>query len=653
MDTSTGSSEIAISLSTLSEFYPENTSNTRRRLRSTIENENRRAYEEFVAASKSVTGALDDLQKDIDVTGEKCLRMSETTANTRLSTSSLLEESQKLQEALQTSISRSQLVSEFRERYQLSPDELEAIKGGKIDEQFFKALDHVVSIHNNCKALLRTHHQRAGLELLDSMASLQETAYECICRWVREEGRKKVEDFNPDISPILHQAARALRARPILLSYCAEEIASARQSSNFQRFIHALTRGPRPIEMHAPDPWRYASDMLAWVHTSLASEREFFTSLFGDEEIENRTRDPSELSKPHEELEKEENGTMKRPLIPHILNIVFQSIARPLKVRLEQVLLTSPPPLLCFRLSQLFSFHMKTFDDILERNNYLSEALLSCRAMAMRTFHDNIRHRGEKLIKYPPAPPPDLSLPLQLAEGADLALDLIESYERSVDLNDSGVINHDEFDELLSMVIGPLISAAEKSSEALNPRASGRVDAGDHLDPSDQRVYILNCLHELQLPLEGHESANKRIENLKFISLEHMKALAKAEVDKTLSLCNLSDINLEFDRIRRLREAEEQVDVVGNPLLRLPQISAAMRNFFGLLSDPAALPEFRKLRAPQVKAEAVNWSLEALADAYAKVYNELKDPQNGFNVSEVEAEIRHTPKQVRTLLGVS
>lgn len=37
------------------------------------------------------------------------------------------------------------------------------------------------------------------------------------------------------------------------------------------RFIGALTRGgpggmPRPIEMHAHDPRRFVSDMLAWVH---------------------------------------------------------------------------------------------------------------------------------------------------------------------------------------------------------------------------------------------------------------------------------------------------------------------------------------------------------------------------------------------------
>ena len=50
--------------------------------------------------------------------------------------------------------------------------------------------------------------------------------------------------------------------------------------------MDALTRGgpgglPRPIEIHAHDPLRYVGDMLAWVHQSIAGEREFLESLFG------------------------------------------------------------------------------------------------------------------------------------------------------------------------------------------------------------------------------------------------------------------------------------------------------------------------------------------------------------------------------------
>ncbi|KAF6755603.1 oligomeric Golgi complex subunit 6, partial [Ephemerocybe angulata] len=38
---------------------------------------------------------------------------------------------------------------------------------------------------------------------------------------------------------------------------------------------------PRPIELHAHDPIRYVGDMLAWVHQSIAAEREFLGAVFG------------------------------------------------------------------------------------------------------------------------------------------------------------------------------------------------------------------------------------------------------------------------------------------------------------------------------------------------------------------------------------
>ena len=53
---------------------------------------------------------------------------------------------------------------------------------------FFAALSRVRAIHDNCRQLLRTHHQRAGLELMDLMAAHQESAYERLCRCVRGGG---------------------------------------------------------------------------------------------------------------------------------------------------------------------------------------------------------------------------------------------------------------------------------------------------------------------------------------------------------------------------------------------------------------------------------------------------------------------------------
>lgn len=63
-------------------------------------------------------------------------------------------------------------------------------------------------------------------------------------------------------------------------------LSQTRQSTLLSSFTDALTRGgpnglPRPIELHAHDPLRYVGDMLAWVHQTIAAEREFLESLFG------------------------------------------------------------------------------------------------------------------------------------------------------------------------------------------------------------------------------------------------------------------------------------------------------------------------------------------------------------------------------------
>ena len=56
------------------------------------------------------------------------------------------------------------------------------MQGEDIEEPFFAALERVRTIHSNCRSLLRSHHQRAGLELMESMSAHQEAAYERLCR---------------------------------------------------------------------------------------------------------------------------------------------------------------------------------------------------------------------------------------------------------------------------------------------------------------------------------------------------------------------------------------------------------------------------------------------------------------------------------------
>ncbi|KAK9107195.1 hypothetical protein Syun_023206 [Stephania yunnanensis] len=116
---------------------------------------------------------------------------------------------ERLKHELEVTTQRQEIVSCFLRDYQLSNEEIHALREEDLSENFFKALSHVQEIHANCKILLRTHHQQGladtvsadssdvvlvfsftppmdsftrCLELMDMMAVYQEGAYERLCR---------------------------------------------------------------------------------------------------------------------------------------------------------------------------------------------------------------------------------------------------------------------------------------------------------------------------------------------------------------------------------------------------------------------------------------------------------------------------------------
>ena len=202
------------------------------------------------------------------------------------------------------------------------------------------------------------------------------------------------------------------------------------------------------------------------------------------------------------------------PRLAELLDTVFESICRPLRVRIEQVLMSAPAPLLCFRLAQLLSFYLATVERLAGAGSQLAEALRGCRAMALRTLGEALKGRGDKLVRYPPPPPRDLAPPAALLEGADLAAELVECFEQSYEAQQGAGAGKD-FAAVLAAAVRPLVEMCERSSEALNPDAASRVDEGSHLAPSDQRVFLVNCLVALHAPLAGHAAAAEQAQALR------------------------------------------------------------------------------------------------------------------------------------------
>jgi hypothetical protein len=87
-----------------------------------------------------------------------------------------------------------------------------------INQLFFGALEKLQRIQKNCTVLLAADDQGLGLEVMDTMNGIQESAYERLFKWTLYECRM-LKYENPEVSIELRQAMHSLRLRPILFKF--------------------------------------------------------------------------------------------------------------------------------------------------------------------------------------------------------------------------------------------------------------------------------------------------------------------------------------------------------------------------------------------------------------------------------------------------
>ncbi|KAH0649607.1 hypothetical protein KY285_034855 [Solanum tuberosum] len=677
LETRTDTPDLLASLNTLSEFYTENTPHSRRNLRSTIEKRSLSINEEFLLSSTAAQKSLDRVEEEVNEIVECCDKIAMALSSCNATTGDIISTTERLKQEFEVTTQRQEIVSCFLRDYQLSPEEINALREEDLDENFFKALAHVQEIHANCKVLLRTHHQRAGLELMDMMAMYQEGAYERLCRWVQTECRRLGDVDNPEVGELLRTAVRCLKERPVLFKYCAEEVANMRHNALFRRFISALTRGgpgglPRPIEVHAHDPLRYVGDMLGWLHQALASERELVLALLDPDASDTRPTSHNYSKRVDSESEKTESD------LTFVLDRIFEGVCRPFKVRVEQVLHSQPNLIISYKLSNTLEFYFYTISDLLGIETSLCNTLLVLKEAAQKTFFDILKGRGEKLLRYPPLVAVDLSPPPALREGVSLLLEIIQTHD-SMMFPASG--KKPDFDPVISALLDPIIQMCEQAAEAHKSKGSmhssrrNRItsDPGQHrrssvdalLDGSNSaplpqtsetpaKIFLINCLCAIQQPLLGHEVASGYVKKLGVMIDNHINALVEKEVEAILRRCGLLTKMSHFRKSLEINESSNSI--ARTPLAEQEDtspvsVAESLKALFGLiLGSETAIPEFEQMQVPRLRSETSVQVARSLAEAYELIYRAIMDPENGY--TDPKSLARHPPDQIRTILGI-
>ncbi|XP_074655398.1 conserved oligomeric Golgi complex subunit 6-like isoform X2 [Tubulanus polymorphus] len=605
--------EMLEALKALSTFFTDNNLRTRRNLRSDIERRSLVINEDFVESFQKVNEQLDGIYSDVKAMNDCCLDMTTRLKQAKEQTHDLINQTTQLQTESQVLTMKSQVADAFLSKFQLSPDEINVLRGnrnGSLHKEFFVALERVKRIHNDCKILLRTNHQTAGLEIMESMALHQESSYERLYRWAQNECRALSGD-SPDISSLLCQSMEALQDRPVLFRYTLDEFGTARRTAVVRGFIDALTRGgpggtPRPIELHSHDPLRYTGDILAWLHQAAASEKEHLQTLL---------RSCTSLA----------TGEMVQDVLGHIT----EGICRPFKVRVEQVLISESEAVTLYKLTNLLKFYFQTIGQILSSDASLLTTLMEMETLSLKMFFNSLNCHASKLVEKVELPPADLSSPPSLLETLQLLQDVLASHDSSVVPLDA---RKQDFQQILASLIDPLLQMCSVSASKLNT--------------IDMATYMINCIYSMQTTLALYEYTDQRLEMLQAQVEAHIDTLISEQASFVLNRAGLGQI---YNTIQSHQPKHGSLSVKTG--MDGISIKSAMNRFDSYLASPDTLvmPQCTLLLSSSIRDKVRRESAELLSSAYGQMHAAITSRDNDYR--DAATIVPRTPEQVKSLLS--
>lgn len=595
-------------LKVLSEFFTDNTLQRRRNLRSDIEGRSLQINEEFCKAVGVVKQELDEVAAEVTAIQRLYEEMREQLKSAQTHMSALLNQTARLKAEMQTLDMKKAMASRFVQRFQLSADEIKILRGSRnkeIDASFFEVLAHVRQIHTDCKLLLRSSQQRAGMEIMENMGMHLEGAYEQLYHWTQSKCRLLTGDF-PEMPVIVQRAMKELQERPILLKYCIDELIIARRSALVRCFIDALTRGgatgtPQPIELHSHDTLRYVGDIFGWLHQAMATEKDLLLLLYDNDNA----------------------GIMSS------LSAITDGVCRPLRVRVEQVIVTQLSGIVVsYRLASLLRFYSGLMPKFL---NSASSMLSTCKELeqlSVKVFYASIHNYTTKLLDRIEEPPQDLNATRSLTGTLALLKEILASRDASLIPID---VQQDDLNTIVSNILEPLQNYCSESATGL--------------DATDTATYLTNCLYLMHSTISLYEFTDQHLEGLQAQLSVHMDTLVHQQASSFLMNSGLGPIH---DAIHTKSPSIKLCEMEG---MDPGTVKASIVLFRKFLSDPYRylMPHIQLLLSPRLREDVQKKAKGLVVLAYEDIYKALHDPANCYG--DIESFKLQPPEQVKALLA--
>eukprot|EP00747_Dinoflagellata_sp_TGD_P207353 gnl/TRDRNA2_/TRDRNA2_80927_c0_seq1.p1 gnl/TRDRNA2_/TRDRNA2_80927_c0~~gnl/TRDRNA2_/TRDRNA2_80927_c0_seq1.p1 ORF type:complete len:705 (+),score=150.49 gnl/TRDRNA2_/TRDRNA2_80927_c0_seq1:69-2117(+) len=625
-------------LKCLSGFFDENTVHTRRNLRSTIEGQNLLLHQEFVDSFGGLERKIEALETLVKSLDTACERAESELHRSRSETQSILEKAAGLRNESKVIEEKQQVLAKFLERFRLSEADTQLMKSADrpIDADFFEAFSKLERVRSNARQMLSScGQQTSGVDILHETSELLEASYERLFVWVQQQCRgpksasvtkSSSQELDTPAGATLKRALTLLNERPVYFNHCVRDIAKVRRQALMQRFFEALSQGDgpgtRPIELQACDPVRYVGDMLAWIHESVASEREAIATLMGKLPASRGGSAPSEAEAADSKPAMDGEPELALVGFEDILDYTLEGLVAPFSARARQVVEAQASIVIVYRVAQVFSFFVKTLEDVLQRKDACLVVL--CKDLHARThqaFLDAWDTQAQKLRQgVVGVYVSDLSAPSFVTEAVGTLSEVLSIYESAPVLSEEREV---DFLPILSAAFDPLLNHCQQVAAMM--------------DHADGQVFLINCVASMQAPLRKHDFTAQRVAMYAAILDEYVQLLVDGQASAVLQKLGLAE------RLKALREKAPDAPLSAVPELHPVSLSATLRSFYNslfTLGGVLALPLLERISSRSLRSEARTGVARLIGSAYEELYEGVKE----LGVAT------HTPDQVRTLL---
>ncbi|EJD05807.1 oligomeric complex COG6 [Fomitiporia mediterranea MF3/22] len=581
---------------------------------------------QFVRAFQEVDKHLDVLQEHIDAMRVRCGEAQQQLHSTNESCRSLLERAGGLRSARNAINEQKMAVDSFLAHFTLTEEEADSLRSRDIhiDSKFFRTMRKAERIIDDSRVLMSGEDgaTKAGVEIIAATSRQLEEGYDKLARWCSLEFRQFVRDALLEVTPLMVEAIRWLRKKPELLSEVLSILSQTRQSTLLNSFTDALTRGgpgggkggglPRPIEIHAHDPLRYVGDMLAWVHQSIAGEREFLEGLFG---VKGDRRMVGSVRKFEDS---EEEGW-----IAELMDRAFEKLRFPLKVK---------SCIASYRVANLLIFYNLTMRRTIGEKAGLSDTLNEITDEAYKVFMDTVEAQARSLARTLLPDDQDTQPPISLLDHTQVLRELMNVYKSSLMGDESPDELREGFKGILDVMVDAAVNMCLSVSDA-RKEGKGRVEW-------DGDVFVLNCLAHLIGVIRPFTFTDYKVEELQKDIDARAELLIEDHYTTILHDTSLYP-SISLLTSRNTKDSSSEEEPTFEPLSHAPptspqNLTLSLRAFSTWLSSPDQVlhpPRLSHLLNQHLASHIHHSALRKLVSAYELLCSEVRRPENRYEAA--------------------